>query len=154
MPRRWAFESRPLRDEPCPFLCAMFLLAVQSLVCRSNHYRWVGRIGNPSYCRFTGNVAGIGSNRGAPRTDWSFSFFEAGAATVFKGSVDARYIHVALPVQRMPLGSVFSPWPKRSKSSCSVFRLMIFTGTPSPGPVDSSTVYPFDKPAMKMLNLL
>ena len=47
--------------------------------------------------------------------------------TSFSGSVDARYIQVALPVQRMPDGSVTSPEPSRSKSSCSVFRLMIFT---------------------------
>src|SRR6266850_6117814 len=30
-PRRWEFESRPLRDEPTPFLCAIKTLSIDPL---------------------------------------------------------------------------------------------------------------------------
>src|SRR5215212_1613309 len=73
-----------------------------------------------SRVRLTGNV-GIGSNRG-PLASFLASFGSflsgsgglgagAGASAVLSGSVEARYIQVAFPVQRMPDGSAGSPAP-------------------------------------------
>ena len=64
-----------------------------------------------SLIRLTGNDAGIASSRGA-LTFSSFLSSLFAPLAVFSGSVEARYIQVALPVQRMPLCSVDSPLPE------------------------------------------